>query len=202
MKVNTAGLFSLSHAAAAQAVDDAELDGEIEIVEVEGPPAPPRGDAVSAPAPRMRKTTLEHFNDEMSVLDRPLEGEVEFYDEPRRRRWRVPAIGGVIFLASCAAYLGVLRHRNTAEAAAAPASIVATAPPIVATSPVAASPAAAPAGPAAVEAPSAPAAAANAATPVVADASGTGAPHHHHARHASAGSHHHHHGGHGHHGRA
>jgi hypothetical protein len=201
MKVNTAGLFSLAASA-----EDVEEVGDIEIVEDGAPP--PRPPA----APRMRKSTLESFNDEMSVLDRPLEGEEEFYDEPKPRRWRVPAIGGVIFLASCAAYLGVLRHRGTAEAAAAPAPAVATArpvaatPPVAAAAPAAADPTAAPAAPAAVEAPSAPPAAAPAAAPVVADASGAGAHHHHHGRHASASAsastHHHHHGGHGHHGRA
>jgi hypothetical protein len=214
MKVNTAGLFSLSHAASAQAVDDLDMDGEIEVVEVEGPPAPPSAAAVTAQPPRIRKTTLEHFNEEMSVLDRPLEGEVEFYDEPKPRRWRVPAIGGVIFLASCAAYLGVLRHRSTAEAAPAPAPApaVATAPaaatpPGAAAVPAATAPTVAPAAAVANEAPNAPPAVAPAASadaPVVADASGAGAHHHHHGRHASASgsAHHHHHGGHGHHGRA
>ncbi|HEY4393446.1 MAG TPA: hypothetical protein VGP64_05270 [Polyangia bacterium] len=198
MKVNTAGLFSLAHTAHQQ---DREDGGELEIVEAEGPPAPPRAEAPAAP--RMRKTTLENFNDEMSVLDHPLEEEVEFYDEPRPRRWRVPAIGGVIFFASCAAYLG-LRHWSTAEAAAAPAA----APAVMAASAVAATspPAPPPAAPAAVEASGAPPAAAPAAgapAPVVADASGAGPHHHHHAGHANASAHHHrHHGGHGHHARA
>lgn len=190
MKVNTAGLFSLAHRAPTL---ELEVGEDVEIVADQGPPA----------APRIRKTTLEHFNEEMSVLDRPLEGEVEFYDEPKPRRWRVPATGAAIFLVSCGAYLGVLRHRSTAAALAAPApaAVVAAAPAVATPPPVAA----APSGSAAVEpasAPPAPAPAPSAAAPVVADASGAGAHHHHHARHASAGAHHHHHGGRGHHGRA
>ena len=207
MKVNTAGLFSLAHAAPAQ-----DVEGEIEIVAVEGPPPPPHIDTAGEPAPRMRKSTLEHFNEEMSVLERPLEGEPEFYDEPRPRRWRVPAIGAVVFLVSCVTYLGVLRHRSAAEGvatAASPAASGASASPVAASAPVVAAPK--PAEPAPSEAPSpgvdpggaaaAPAPVA-AAAPVVADASSAGAHHHHHHHGRPAAAHHHHHGGHGHRGRA
>jgi hypothetical protein len=182
MKVNTAGLFSLAHVAPTQAVDD-------------GPPPPPvRADGPTEVAPRVRKTTLDNFNEEMSVLDRPMEVEVEFYDEPRPRRWRVPAIGAAIFVLSCGAYLGLLRHRRAAEAAsaatvpaAAPAPVVASAPSVPSAATTAAMP------PPAAAAPATPAPA-----PVVADRSDARAHHHHHARH---GGQHHHRGGHGRHAR-
>ena len=181
MKVNTAGLFSLAHAAPTQAVDD-------------GPPPPPvRADGPTEVAPRVRKTTLDHFNDEMSVLDRPMEAEVEFYDEPRPRRWRVPAIGAAIFVLSCGAYLGLLRHRRAAEAASAAtapaaAPVVASAPPVPSAATTAAM------APPAAAAPATPASA-----PIVADGSGARA--HHHHQHARHGGQHHHHGGHGRHAR-
>ena len=39
---------------------------------------------------RPRKTTLETFNEELAILDRPLEDDVEYIDErpPRRRAWQ------------------------------------------------------------------------------------------------------------------
>jgi hypothetical protein len=181
MKVNTAGLFSLAHAAPTQAVDD-------------GPPPPPvRADGPTEVAPRVRKTTLDNFNEEMSVLDRPMEVEVEFYDEPRPRRWRVPAIGAAIFVLSCGAYLGLLRHRRAAEAAStapapAAAPVVASAPPVPSAATIAAT------APPAAAVPATPASA-----PIVADRSGARA--HHHHQHARHGGQHHHHGGHGHHAR-
>ncbi|HEY6476952.1 MAG TPA: hypothetical protein VI456_10250 [Polyangia bacterium] len=181
MKVNTAGLFSLEHAAPTQAVDD------------EPPPPPPvRADGPTEVAPRVRKTTLDNFNEEMSVLDRPLdEVEVEFYDEPKPRRWRVPAIGAAIFALSCGAYLGVLRHRRTAEATSAATVPAPAATPVVASAP----PVPSAATTAATVPPAAAATAATAPASSVADGSGARAHHHHHARH---GGQHHHHGGHGH----
>ncbi len=195
MKVNTAGLFSLAHAAPEPVVGD-EPSVEVSI------------EVTAELAPRMRKSTLENFNEEMSVLDRPLEGEVEFYDEPRPRRWRVPTIGAAIFALSCGAYLGVLRHRGAAEAAPAAAAArplvtataVAAAPPAEAAQPAAA-PAAAPSEAAdAPPAEAAPAAApATTPTPILADESRADGHRHHRGRHGS--EHHHHHGGHGHHAR-
>jgi hypothetical protein len=185
MKVNSAGLFSLAHSAP----EHAAVGEEVEVVIDEGPPPPPR----------TRKTTLETFNDEMAVMDRPLEGEEEFYDEPRPRRWRVPAIGAAIFALSCGAYLGLARHRGVADAAT-----VATAPaPPSARAAVAAAPAPEPAAapaaaPAPGEAAAAPTAAAPSPAPIVADDSR--GEHHHRGRHGGE-RHHHHHGGHGHHAR-
>jgi hypothetical protein len=195
MKVNTAGLFSLAHAAPEPVVgEESSVEVSIEVT--------------AEPALRMRKTTLENFNEEMSVLDRPLEGEVEFYDEPRRRRWRVPAVGAAIFALSCGAYLGVLRHRNTVDAPSAtsaarpPATgpVVASVPPPEAARSAAGAPAPlAPAAAAPSDATGAtPAAAAPA--PILADESRADGGHHHHGRHGGD-HHHHHHGGHGHHAR-
>jgi hypothetical protein len=198
MKVNTAGLFSLAHAAPKPVVGE-EPSVEVPI------------EVVAEPAPRMRKTTLENFNEEMAVLDRPLEGEVEFFDEPRPHRWRVPAVGMAIFALSCGAYLGVLRHRNSAN----PASATSAAPaPVAALAVGSTPPAPAPSAAAAAPGPDVPAAAAPSeaaeAAPVAPTPSSTLADdesrsdgrHHHHGRHGSEHHHHHHHGGHGYHARA
>src|SRR3954465_12997143 len=68
------------------------------------PPAAPRKPARDSDAmamldrPRGRKSTLDNFNEEMAVLDRPLEGDVEYADEaPRRSRMRgVALFAGVV----------------------------------------------------------------------------------------------------------
>jgi hypothetical protein len=101
---------------------------------------------------RVRKNTFERFNDEMSVLDRPLENDVEYYDEePPSRAPRVAAIGAVLFLLGGGAFLMLHRH----FAASAPAPVLAAAPapvPAAAPAPVPApAPVAMPAAPAAVE---------------------------------------------------
>lgn len=70
----------------------------------EAPPPAPRQRARDSDAmamlnrPRGRKSTLDSFNDEMAVLDRPLEGDVEYVDEaPRRSRMRgVALFAGVV----------------------------------------------------------------------------------------------------------
>jgi hypothetical protein len=59
-------------------------------------------------ATRPRKNTLETFNDELSVLDRPLEGEVEYYDDqPTPSRWRrlIPIAAVAVLLGGGAAML-------------------------------------------------------------------------------------------------
>ena len=104
MKANTAGLFSLSHIAPAPPSDD------------QSSPAPT--DAQVDRSPRVRTTTLDRFNQEMSVLDQPLDGEVEYYDEPQPRRWRVRAIGVAIFALSFGGYLTAARYRHPPQVAA------------------------------------------------------------------------------------
>ena len=48
------------------------------------------------PLPAGRKSTIELFNDDLAVLDRPLEGEVEYFDDAQPpSRWRQ----GVAFFA-------------------------------------------------------------------------------------------------------
>jgi hypothetical protein len=55
---------------------------------------------------RVRRSTIERFNDELAILDRPLEGEVEYYDDPRPRSgWRRvgPVVGALALLGAGAA---------------------------------------------------------------------------------------------------
>src|SRR5690348_2122766 len=55
-------------------------------------------DAMSAlNRPRVRKSTLEKFNDEMSLLDRPIDGDVEYVDEapPKSRMRGVALFAGI-----------------------------------------------------------------------------------------------------------
>jgi len=117
MKANSAGLFSLSHMAPSDPTGDQ-------------PPALPT-DAQVDRSPRVRTTTLDRFNQEMSVLDQPLAEEVEYYDEPRPRRWRVRAIGVAIFALSFGGYLTAARYRHAPQVAArepAAAEVVAAVP--------------------------------------------------------------------------
>jgi hypothetical protein len=186
MKANTAGLFSLSHMAPSQPTGDPP------------PAAPP--DAQVDRSPRVRTTTLDRFNQEMSVLDQPLDDEVEFYDEPQPRRWRVGAIGVAIFALSFGGYLTAARYRHAPQVAArepsAPpaAEVVAAVPtppsaPAVARAATTVEPASEKPEPASADEPAAPS------KPVALHAKADGH-HHHHSRHASG---HHHHGGHAHH---
>ena len=185
MKANTAGLFSLSHIAPAPPSDD------------QSSPAPT--DAQVDRSPRVRTTTLDRFNQEMSVLDQPLDGEVEYYDEPQPRRWRVRAIGVAIFALSFGGYLTAARYRHPPQVAAREPSAPAPAAEVVAAVPTPPSaPALAMAAPApATEKPEA-ASADEPAAPSKTVALQTKADphHHHHSRHASGR---HHHGGHAHH---
>jgi len=93
---------------------------------------------------RPRKTTLESFNEELALLDRPLEGEVEYYDErPRRRqRWAVtsPVIIGSVFFAGAAVLFLSRPDPDTIIAAAQAAAARAPAAPQV--TPAVAAPAA------------------------------------------------------------
>jgi hypothetical protein len=95
----------------------------------------------SGGVPRPRRSTLETFNDEMAALDRPIEGEVEYFDEaPPPSRWR--QAGGLVVVMAIVGVGGALlisRHRAAADphaqasppvapAPAAPAPVVAAVP--------------------------------------------------------------------------
>jgi hypothetical protein len=142
-------------------------------------------------SPRVRTTTLDHFNQEMSALDRPLDEEVEYYDEPKPRRWRVPAIGMAIFVLSCGGYLTAARYLHAPQVAASEPSARPPAVAVVAAFP-APLPTPAPApmptpeklDAAGADKPAAPAA------PMALDDSKADGRHHHHAHHAR-GRHHH-----------
>jgi len=78
---------------------------------------------------RPRKTTLETFNEELAVLDRPLEGDVEYIDErpQQRQRGGISAIIiGTVFFAGA----GVLffSHPDPETIIAAAQAAAATAP--------------------------------------------------------------------------
>jgi hypothetical protein len=190
MKANSAGLFSLSHMAPSQPSGD------------QPPPVPT--DAQVDRSPRVRTTTLDRFNQEMSVLDQPLDGEVEYYDEPRPRRWRVRAIGVAIFALSFGGYLTAARYRHAPQVAASelsappPAAEVAAAVPAPPSAPAVATPARA--ATAAAPPPEKPETASAdktaAASKSVALQTKADRHHHHHSRHASGR---HHHGGRAHH---
>jgi hypothetical protein len=167
MKANSARLFNI------------EIPSESASVEDAPPPVRTGAEGEEELAPRVRKNTFDVFNEEMSALDRPLEAEVEYYDEPRPRRWKVPAIGLAIFVVSCAGgYLALARLRapgggaTTATTAIPPAAttVVAPAPPSAAPAPPGVAPASAP----------------------LARADARSDEHHHHRSRHAGGRHHHH----------
>jgi hypothetical protein len=82
---------------------------------------------------RQRRSTLETFNDELSVLERPLEGDVEYVDEPKPSRWRPIGFAAVVVMVGVGGALFVSRHRASAEAQAKAAE--ATLAPVVAAAP-------------------------------------------------------------------
>jgi len=51
---------------------------------------------IEVEAARPRRSTLETFNEEMAVMERPLEDDVEYIDEPRPSRWRPIAFAAVV----------------------------------------------------------------------------------------------------------
>ena len=116
---------------------------------------------------RGRRSTLENFNDELSLLDRPIEGDVEYFDEaPKRSRWKgVALFAGVVIGMGMGGGVVLSRRQAAAQSgaqvalAAAPAPApAAAAPPVGETAPVLAtqsSAAAAPEAPAAEEGPAA-----------------------------------------------
>jgi hypothetical protein len=114
---------------------------------VEEPLAPPEQHQ------RQRRSTLDTFNDDMAILEAPLEGDVEYVDEARPRRWQQVAafIGTVVIVGGGGAFL-IHRHRAglaAHELPSPPAAVTAESapPPPVA---VAQPPAAPVPGPAAV----------------------------------------------------
>ncbi len=189
MKANTAGLFSLSHGAPSQPTGDQ-------------PPPVPTDDAQVDRSPRVRTTTLDRFNQEMSVLDQPLGDEVEYYDEPRPRRWRVRAIGVAIFALSFGGYLTAARYRHVPQetarepSAPAPAAEVVAAVPATPSAPAVAPPARAATAAAPPSEKPETSGADEPAAPSKSVALQTKADGHHHHRHARGR---HHHGGHAHH---
>ena len=75
---------------------------------------------------RPRRSTLETFNEELAVLDRPIEGDVEYYDEiPPVRRFRLLPVAAAVFTVAGGALLAVSGHRARApiEAGAVSASM-------------------------------------------------------------------------------
>jgi len=115
---------------------------------------------------RPRKTTLETFNEELAILDRPLEGDVEYYDERPRRRQRWAGTSLVIIGAVFFAGAGVLFFSHPdPETIIAAARAAAARSPQAPLTPVAAAPAEAP--PATAEAPAIEAPAATAEAPAI-----------------------------------
>jgi len=107
------------------------------IIVDEPPPLPaPRADMET----RSRKNTIERFNDEMAVLDRPLEGEVEYIDEKPPRRWRhlVAFAATVAIVGGGGAYL--LSHHRAAIAAASAEQAPSAPQPVQAQAPAPAQP--------------------------------------------------------------
>jgi nucleoid-associated protein YgaU len=154
-----------------------------EVVVIEGAPSVPspvdRREEPTAPKhmpppiPPGRKSAIEEFNEELAALERPLEGEVEYFDEaPPPSRWRqaaalftvvvVVGVGGALLISRNRASAGA-RELAAAEAPVA-AAAVAVAPPSPALAAEQAPPAlAAPEAPAAADAPAADEAAADSA---------------------------------------
>jgi len=93
--------------------------------------------AIAAETERPRRSTLETFNDELAVLERPLEGDVEYVDEPRKSRLRPIGFAAVMVVVGVGGALFMSRHRAAEQAetkvvaAATPAPALAAAPPVV-----------------------------------------------------------------------
>jgi hypothetical protein len=69
---------------------------------------PKEGPSILDPASRPRRNTLETFNDELAVLDRPIEGDVEYYDEmPPVRRLRLRTVAAAIFVLGGGGFLAL-----------------------------------------------------------------------------------------------
>jgi hypothetical protein len=118
--------------------------GAIVVDEPLEPPAHPQ---------RQRRSTLDTFNDDLAVLERPLDGDVEYVDEKPPTRWREAAafIATVAIVGGGGAFM-IHRHRAGLAAHEAPSPPATVAVASTPSSPVAvAQPTAAPAaGPTAV----------------------------------------------------
>jgi hypothetical protein len=111
---------------------------EVEIEEAAPVSAPasvapaPAPSAHAQPSSRPRRSTLETFNDEMAVLERPLEGEIEYFDEKPPSRWpRLAGFVAVVVVVGVGGSLAISRHRAAAgmqALAAQPASEASPAP--------------------------------------------------------------------------
>jgi len=111
---------------------------------------------------RPRRTTLECFNEELAVLDRPLENEVEYYDDPPPPspwRWAGGIAGAAVLLGVAAGFL-LTRQPSVALASAERplpqlpvVAIQAVAPAAMAETPAPATTAIEPSAPTAVEEP-------------------------------------------------
>jgi hypothetical protein len=65
---------------------------------------------------RPRRSTLETFNEELAVLDRPVEGDVEYYDEvPPARRLRLLPVAVAVFAAAGGGLWALSAHRAKAR---------------------------------------------------------------------------------------
>src|SRR4051812_22529839 len=66
---------------------------------------------------RPRRSTLETFNDEMAALDRPIEAEAEYFDEPPppSRLRRAAGLVGVIVIVGVGGAALILRQRAGAD---------------------------------------------------------------------------------------
>jgi len=72
---------------------------------------------VPPPLPAGRKSTIEVFNDELAALERPLEGEVEYFDEAQPpSRWRqAGALFAVVVVVGVGGALLISRNRAAAD---------------------------------------------------------------------------------------
>jgi hypothetical protein len=119
--------------------------GEVVVIEEAAPlPAPvDRTEEPTAPKqppppmPAGRKSAIEVFNEELAALERPLEGEVEYFDDAQPASpWRqAGAFFAVVVVVGVGGALLISRNRAAADAReltagqASPAAAVAAAPP-------------------------------------------------------------------------
>lgn len=87
-----------------------------------------------AQSPRPRRSTLERFNEELAILDRPLESEIEYYDDdPPSRGPRILGVTAVLVLLVGVGFVLGGPSAGEAGAAAEPAVAVAVTRPVVTT---------------------------------------------------------------------